>query len=176
MTFEKFASTDGGIKARPCFIPAVENTINQSLNNLDLYCTDNRERFLETYYETIVSCRYNRLIGLNKYKYKTYVHGTTQAFDAFHLKQHRKRIRVLPGEFAYHRISGRSYNLQYEEITENKPLASGDALILSIPFSASCEIPENYEQLMQTCCNHGIPVLLDFAYLGISKGININIE
>lgn len=176
MTFEKFASTDGGIKARPCFIPAVETTIKQALKTLDLYCTDNREKFLEKYYESIYLSKYNKLIGLNGYKYKTYVHGTTQAFDAFHLKHHRKKIRVLPGEFAYHRISGRSYSLQYEEITEDRPLTRGDAFILSIPFSASCEIPENYEQLMQTCCSEGIPVLLDFAYLGISKGININIE
>ena len=148
----------------------MESTIKQSLKTIDLYCTDNREKFLETYYETIISCKYNKLIGLNGYKYKTYVHGTTQAFVGYHLKHHLKKIRVLPGEFAYHRISGRSYNLQYEEITEEKPLISGDALVLSIPFSASCEIPENYEQLMQTCCEEGIPVLLDFAYLGISKG------
>ena len=176
MTFEKFASTDGGTKARPCFIPAVETTIKKALETIDLYCTDNREKFLEVYHDTIDSCKHNKLTGLNRYKYKTYVHGTTQAFDSFHLKHHRKKIRTLPGEFAYHRISGRSYNLKYEEITEGKPLASGDALILSVPFSASCQIPDNYDQLMQKCCESDIPVLLDFAYLGISKGININIE
>ena len=176
MTFEKFASTDGGMKARPCFIPAVETIIMQALETIDLYCTDNRDKFLDLYYDTIMSCKNNKLIGLNGYKHKTYVHGTTQAFDAFHLKHHRKKIRVLPGEFAYHRISGRSYDLQFEEITEHRPLTSGDAFILSIPFSASCDVPENYEQLMQVCCNEEIPVLLDFAYLGIAKGININIE
>ena len=176
MTFKKFRSTDGGIKARPCFIPAVETTIKQALQTLDLYCTDNREKFLEIYYETIFTCKHNKLIGLNGYKYKTYVHGTTQAFDAFHLKHNRKKIRVLPGEFAYHRISGRSFNLKFEEITEDKPLTAGDAFILSIPFSASCDIPENYEQLMEECCKEEIPVLLDFAYLGISKGIKINIQ
>jgi hypothetical protein len=176
MDFEKFATTDGGIKARPCFIPAIETTIKQALKTIDLYSADNRSKFLEIYYDTIFCCKNNKLVGLNEYKYKTYVHGTTQAFDAFHLKHHRKKIRMLPGEFAYHRISGRSYNLRYEELTEDKPLTSGDTFILSIPFSASCDIPENYEQLMQICCNKKIPVLLDFAYLGISKGININIE
>ena len=92
------------------------------------------------------------------------------------MKHHRKRIRILPGEFAYHKISTRSYKLNFEEVLDERPLSSGDAFIISVPFSASCEIPEDYDKLMDTCCKEKIPVLLDFAYHGISKGININIE
>ena len=171
-----FASTDGGHKARPCFIPEVETIINQALKSIDIYSTCNRGDFLNTYSEHIITSKNNKLLGVHDFRHVTYVHGTTQAFDSFHLKYHQKRIRVLPGEFAYHKISARSYNLEVVEITDTCPLSAGDAFIVSIPFSASCEVPDNYTELMELCCREKIPVLLDFAYLDISRGIVINLE
>ena len=176
MDFSRFASTHDGHRARPCFIPEIEMIIRNALNTCTMYSSDIRDQFLAAYNEQILLDKFNILAGISSYNSRSYVHGTSQAFDAFYLRNHSKRIRVLPGEFAYHSISCRSYGLRFQEVTDSTPLCSGDAFLLSVPFSASCDIPEDYDKLMETCCREEIPVLIDFAYLGISKGISISLE
>ena len=176
MTKEVFASTAQGHKARPAYLKIVEETIKNALNEADIYDHTIKSDFLESYRQYISNDKYNKLIGIEELKSITYTNGTTQAFDTFLLRHHSKRIRNFPGEFAYHRIAATTSNLDFSEITDKQPLRPGDALIISAPFSASCDLLENFDHTMRICEKNRIPVLIDCAYLGIARGIEIDLR
>ena len=49
-------------------------------------------------------------------------------------------------------------------------------MLISAPFSDFGVIHPDFEQIMQICHVHDIPVCLDLAYWGISKNIHINLN
>lgn len=176
MTKKFFASTNHGQKARPTHLKIVEDTIRKSLTKTDIYNHRIKDKFLEAYQQYISNDRYNHLVGIEEFKSSRYINGTTQAFDTFLLRHHDKRIRNFPGEFAYHKIATRASNMRFKEITEEQPLRKGDALIISAPFSASCDLLVNFHETMRECEQKTIPVLIDCAYLGITRGIKIDLR
>ena len=48
-------------------------------------------------------------------------------------------------------------------------------MVLSVPFSDTGNIPENYDEIMNRCSKYEIPVLLDMAYLNLAKDLNLNV-
>ena len=52
---------------------------------------------------------------------------------------------------------------------------SDDVVMISVPFSDSCTLPENLDDLLTRCDDLNIPVMLDFAYLNISLGLKIDL-
>ena len=172
----EFRSTNSGVSARPCEVPGIDRVIHESLRNVNCYSNDIHDVFLNEYFSILMNSRNNNLSGLGDFSSKTYIHGTTQAFDEFYLRHHDKRLRTFPGEFAYHKVAARSGRLNWLEIDEKNLLETGDCLILSVPFSASCDVYDGIDEIFDTCDAKNIPVHLDFAYLGISKGIDLNLQ
>ncbi len=168
--------TREGILARPCYLPEIVNLVNSYLAESHIFENNILENFLFTYQDYLKKDSTNNIIGLENFKSATYIHGTIQSFDYFYLKYSHKRLRWKEGEFAYHRIAERSYGIAGKSFTNFDELIEGDMLIISIPFSASCEVPDNFEDVLCDCDKKGIPVLIDFAYLAISRGIEINLD
>ena len=171
-----FKNTNHGISARPCEIPGIKKIIADSISSVDCYSAEIHDEYIDTYFKYLSSNEFIKLKGIEKYTNCAYIHGTTQAFDEFYLKHSHLNLRCFPGEFAYHRISLRSQGKEYREITDSSPLKSGDSLIVSVPFSASCELYPDLENILSDCDKKKIPVHLDMAYLGISSDIEINLE
>ena len=171
-----FASTNGGRSARPCYIPEVLDIINSSIKSSFIYKANVLHEFLETYKSYLISDNLNNLRGLENFESASYIHGTIQAFDSFYLKYSNKRLRWMEGEFAYHRIATRSYSFDGKSFHNVDELIDGDMLIISIPFSASGVSPNNIEELLSHCDLLNIPVLIDFAYISISKAIDIDLN
>lgn len=144
----------------------VENIKNYSIVG-DVELND----YVKTYRKWINSGPHN-IIGLEEYSSIAFCHGTIQCFDHFYLKYSDRRFRFKKGEFMYHRTSLRYKNWEYL----NDDLSQGDALIISCPFSDTGRTPEDLEYLLSQCDELNIPVLLDMAYLPLSKGTTINVR
>ena len=54
-------------------------------------------------------------------------------------------------------------------------IRSDDVILISVPFSDSCTLPENLDDLLTKCDKLGVPVMLDFAYLNISLGLKVDL-
>ena len=55
-----------------------DNFLNNSLQNIEL-----KEQFLKKYFSWISTSKLNVLKGLDRFDNLSYVHGTSQSFDAF---------------------------------------------------------------------------------------------
>lgn len=128
--------------------------------------------FCTTYLEWIKSDKLNTITGLEEFSYSSYSNGTTEAFDKFYLKNATKRFRCFKGEYIYHRLSWRDkFNWEY---LEDDILQTGDAVVISLPFSDTGNEHILLKQTLEQCDLLGIPVLIDCAYFGICSDINFN--
>ncbi|MBN8542081.1 MAG: hypothetical protein J0L82_16935 [Deltaproteobacteria bacterium] len=139
-----------------------------------LYEEGLEKEFFKTFRNWIQASRLNQFSGLSEknYPYATYVHGTSQAFDHFFRQYGRKRIRFFKGEFAYHKIyCGDVIDWMF---VEDAPLESGDAVIVSVPFSDTGGLHAQLQDVLAQCQKLSIPVMIDAAYVGISQDITFD--
>ncbi len=148
--------------------------LNKAVSPKYLYDEDVAPKFIKKYYSWIQQSKLNNLCGLDKFDQVDFVHGTSQAFDFWYQKHHNKRFRCLKGDYAYHKVSWKSYfNWAYLEEDE---LREGDALIISVPFSDLGAKHPKTESLLDKCDKLGVPVFIDAAYYCIVKGLDFNLD
>lgn len=147
------------------------------------FITDNTEAFpkvdlpgfMDDYKEWIK--KGNNLIGIDNFKYPAFSNGTTETFDKFYQKYARKsnRLRLWRGEYFYHQIQKRELFTQFAWIDEDS-IAPNDVVVVSFPFSDTGNEPHNFDQVMEQCCNLKVPVLIDMAYLSLTKDKTYNLD
>lgn len=155
--------------------PTVKEFLLSSSDSFDSLFEEGLEKeFLETYRQWILASRLNRFAGLSNkdFPFSRYVHGTSQTFDHFFRRHAKRRIRFFKGEFIYHKIYCRDV-IPWTFI-EDEPLAVDDAVIVSMPFSDSGGVPNGIGETLDKCHSLGVPVLIDAAYIGISRGIEFD--
>ena len=153
------------------FVKATDtnNFLFNALQNLEL-----KDTFLNEYFNWVQSSKLNNLKGLNFFKNLSYVHGTSQTFDAFYAENKNRRFRCFKGDFFYHSISWRN-NYTYSFIDEEK-LQPNDAVVISVPFSDNGYIHPDTQEILETCNKLEIPVLIDLAYYNLARGIDFNLD
>lgn len=150
--------------------------ILQSLpSNSVLFDEGVHERFVEMYLEWIKQSRNNQFIGLDQFQNACFSNGTTEAFDKFYMKNKNKRFRCFRGEYAYHQLAWRNNWPDWKYIDEDE-LKQNDAVIISLPFSDTGNKHESMDDLLRTCTELNIPVLLDCAYFGICSAIEFDLS
>lgn len=131
---------------------------------------------LKTYLDTFtawVCASSNNIIGLDSFEQKTFCHGTVQAFDHFYLRHAGKCVRFFTGEFAYHRICVKnSYRWAYLD----SDISKDDIVVISAPFSDLGSVHPDTETILDLCDKLNVPVLIDMAYICISKDSTINLQ
>lgn len=146
-----------------------ENFLYNSLQNVEL-----KEEFLNKYFSWISTSKLNILKGLDKFNNLSYVHGTSQSFDAFYAENKDRKFRCFKGDFFYHALSWRNnYTFSY---LDDEELDKNDAVVMSIPFSDNGFMHPNTSQVIETCNKLQIPVLIDLAYYNLARGINFNLD
>lgn len=114
--------------------------------------------------------------GIEAYKYLAFSNGTTEVFDKFYMRHNRRRLRLWKGEYFYHQIVAReSYHAHFNWIDDGV-INSNDVVVVSLPFSDTGNVPKDFYEIMEKCCYKKVPVLIDMAYINISKPININLD
>lgn len=114
------------------------------------------------------------LNGIQPFKYRDFVCGTSQSFDHFWLRHQSKRKVCFAGEFQYHRCLGKYIGMQV--LYDWKELRRGDALIISLPFSDLGGAHPQLQDILDSCDKFEIPVCLDLAYWGIARNINLDLK
>jgi len=61
-----------------------------------------RDEYINTIDTWIKSTKLNTISGLENFKYKDMVAGTTQVFDEAYFEYSNKRLRIFRGEYGYH--------------------------------------------------------------------------
>ena len=153
------------------------NTLKVLDEPLDLNCLKDDEiinDFLYRYDSWIKSSNLNKFIGLDDFKYRCYSLGTSEAFDKFYLKNAKRRFRCFKGEYMYHKLSWRD-RFEWDWL-EDKPLQKNDAVVISLPFADTGNEHTDFKQVMNECCEMGVPVLVDCAYFGICREIEFDLS
>ena len=144
---------------------------NLNINNLvkDKKLLNN---FLNYYIEWLDKSTLNNLKNLKRFKYASYTHGASQAFDFFYSKYKNKNFRFFKGDFIYHQLSCRN-NYKYEFL-DNLKLKKNDAVIISLPFSDSGDKHNKMDEILVICEKKLIPVLIDCAYINLARDIHFD--
>ena len=152
----------------------VHDSIINAADSQCLWDTGLQKTFLDEYYSWIQATTQNTITGIENFKVKAFSQGTTEAFDKFYLKNTQRRLRYFKGEYMYHQVSGRNY---FKETTfiEDDELAVDDCVVISLPFSDTGNEHPSMQEVLDTCTKMNIPVLVDYAYLGICRGINFDL-
>ena len=102
--------------------------------------------------------------------------GATQAFDSFNINHSDKNIKMFIGEYLYHIVVRKNLKKPYSFITSPQDINAGDALIISVPFCDTGNNVTNLNEILQTCEEKNVPVLLDCAYYTIAQGLDIDLN
>ena len=89
------------------------------------------KQFLERYVAWISETKNNNISGLEKYPHACFSNGTSEAFEKFYAKHHKRRFRFFKGEFVYHRLNCRNNGYDWEWL-ESEPLDKNDVVMLSL--------------------------------------------
>jgi hypothetical protein len=143
-------------------LPIADTGVAESLSVHNVFTQADTQLFIDTFDTWLRSSRLNTLVGLNEYS-KGITDGVTGAFVDFEHAYSHLRTTVFKGEYPYHRDIG------IRVITKVGELTPGDKLILSVPFSATGNKPEEYDTIMMHCIENDIPVFIDMAYYGSCK-------
>jgi len=147
-----------------------ENIDADELSNVITNNTNTAETFVDTFDEWIRGSKLNNIKGL--LNYKTFIAGTSQAFDTFWMRHHDKRFRCFQGEFFYHKANWKKFH-KWEYI-DNRDIAWGDAVVISYPFSDYCKEHSEMKNILDRCEKSKVPVLIDCAYYVIAKDLDFD--
>jgi len=131
------------------------------------------DEYLYEYDTWIKSGTLNTFTGLQDFKYKCYSNGTTEAFDKFYMRNAKRRFRCYKGEYMYHKLAWRDKFVW--NYIEDEDLHPSDAVVISLPFADTGNKHEKYHELMRQCSDMGIPVLVDCAYYGACRSVDIDL-
>lgn len=120
-------------------------------------------KFVDKYHHWIDSSKHFSILGLDKFKYRSITDGVTGAFYNFDCMYPDKKTTVLKAEYPFHRDTGAKVVNHYSELDSN------DKFIISYPYAASGDVPEDFDDIIDYCDLNDIPVFLDLAYFGLSK-------
>ena len=115
------------------------------------------------------------ILGLDEFSNRALCAGTSAAIENFISRNHQRRLRFSQTEFVLSKIVCRNLDIPFEYL-EDSELQSGDALVLSLPFSGNGSTYPNTDQILTKCTELGIPVLIDAAYIGIANFITIDLR
>lgn len=131
--------------------------------------------YLNSFVSWIQQSDKNTVTGLDRFPHMAYCAGAYDAIQSFiHRHMTTKRIRFSRAEFVGSKIVCNNAGANWCYI-EDAPFSANDALVLSYPFSGNGEQHPDHDQILSTCCELNIPVMIDMAYFGISAGMDFDI-
>ena len=147
-----------------------KNIDADELSNVITNNTNTAETFVDTFDEWIRGSKLNNIKGL--LNYKTFIAGTSQAFDTFWMRHHNRRFRCFKGEFFYHKANWKKFHKW--EYLDVGSIQSKDAVVISYPFSDYCKEHPQMKNILDDCKKLKVPVLIDCAYYVIAKDLDFD--
>lgn len=165
-------------------IPLLDPTIQQELQS-QLSCVQldstppgqwKIDSYLDTFTNWLQSSRNNRITALDTFKHRAYSNGTCDSIAEFvHRHSKTRRLRFSQAEFVLSKITCNNINCAWTWLEEDR-ISANDAVVVSLPFSGNGSTIPDFDTLLDTCDQLGVPVLLDIAYFGISFGLDVDLS
>lgn len=130
-----------------------------------------QQEYLDTYEWYLGNMRMNSVRGLDRFRIKHLINGTTQTFDESYHRHSARRLRLYRGEYAYHKRVVPDY-----VYVEDEPISTGDYLIVSLPHCTLGDVPQGFYSVLDDCHAKGVPVIVDCAYIGTSHGVEFSVD
>ena len=137
------------------------------------YNTTDLQEFLQDYAAWMQQG--HNIHGIERFTHLAYANGTTEVFDKFYQRHINRRLRLWRGEYFYHQIQARELFKDWAWI-EDGDIEENDVLAVSMPFSDTGGIPPGYQLVMEQCEQLSVPVMIDMAYVNLSKSTNFNVD
>jgi len=134
-----------------------------------------QEEYKSTFREWIESSQLNSIQGLEQFPHTTITNGTSESFQMFFMRHNNRRFKILKGDFIMHKVASNVMDLDWEVFTDID-INYGDAVIISLPFSDTASPYEHFDDLMRSCTEKNVPVLLDMAYFGCCVNVLVNLN
>jgi len=128
-----------------------------------------KEEYLEAIHNWIHNSKINKVSGLDRFKFRDLIHGTTQAFDEAYYRYKERTLRMYRGEYAYHKRVTNSKNFIDTVNGDYIPIEENDWVIISLPFCGNGSRPPFIEELLYDCAIKKVPVLIDCAWYGTAQ-------
>ena len=151
-----------------------QETVDFVKNNTQPLAKPDVKHFLNNYYQWMQQG--HKINGIEKYKHLAFSNGTTETFDKFYMQNTKRRLRLWKGEYFYHQIVARENFYDNFAWIEDGPILDMDVVVVSLPFANTGGVPEYFDQIMRLCCYRNVNVLIDMAYINISKPIEVNLD
>lgn len=135
-----------------------------------------KDEYIDKIHKWIHSSKLNEVKGLERFKYRDMIHGTTQAFDESYYRNANKRLRILRGEYAYHKRVVKDFQFLDDEQGNFIPIEKGDWVIVSYPFCGNGGIPPHFDQIQNQCLELDVPILLDCAWYGTCRDLIFDVS
>ena len=135
-----------------------------------------KEEYLRKIHAWIHSTKLNQVKGLKRFAHRDMIQGTTQAFDEAYYRYSKRRLRMLRGEYAYHRRIVKDFAFIDDENGNYIPLEENDWVITSYPFCGNGSVPPYFDMIQQDCLDKNVPLLLDCAWFGTCEEIIIDVN
>ena len=168
ITFEML----GTKRQRPMYLSKFTK-FRQSLD-MKNYPTDPHsytKTFLDTTDQWIHSHNKVKYAGLNTFKRRDAILGTTQQLDELH-SLHGNKIAVYYGEYKYHR---RLTDGNVKQIAHYSELVVGDVFVASYPSCITTRYLPEFDKLLDHCYNNSIPVHIDGAWFGQCRNFELDV-
>jgi len=131
-------------------------------------------QFLDDYYHWCIQP--HTIHGIQNYKNLNYANGTTEVFDKFYHRHMHRRLRLWKGEYFYHQIQAKVFFKDKFAWIDESPIMENDVVVVSMPFSDTGLIPNNYKAIMEECCLRNVPVMIDMAYLNLTGKMTYDVD
>lgn len=129
--------------------------------------------FTDAYDGWIRSSTLNSIRGLGRHG-RFMCFAVTHAIEQFTMKHRDRRIMTFDGEYPgtteFIRASGLRHGL-----IDSMPIDTGDAVVLSVPFSGTGNMHPRTHEVLDRCRSLGIPVMVDCAFFGICRNVDIDV-
>lgn len=137
-----------------------------------------KDEFLDKYDQWIHSSELNSIKGLDRFKRRDVINGTTQTFDEIYYKYSDRTLRVFRGEYAYHQRVCKDWEFLDDEDGNWCPIldiSASDYIIVSAPFCSSGDIHPKMYEMFDRAYEVGAPVIVDCAYFGTCTDIHLDL-
>jgi hypothetical protein len=164
----------------PLVDPVVQQEIQNYLNGLDLDTVSlsnwQTHEYLNLFTDWIQCHPFNSVEGLKTFPHRAYCAGSSAGIASFIYRHAWNRvIRFSEAEFVLNKIVCNNIRARWLPL-EKEAIGPNDAVIISFPFSGNGNIHPDFSATIEQCNNLKVPVLIDLAYWGISRGLNIDLS
>lgn len=114
------------------------------------------------------SSKLNTLQNWDQFGCVDVIMGCTHYIESLILKYGWDGIQILPQEYGYYGLMGK-VGTNYQDLKPNIPL------IVSLPNFGYADIRPEWDELLLICQERNIDIHIDFAWLTVANGVNIDV-